>query len=113
MECFWTTARMREKLKNIQKTIDNDPKLKEAVERIKPQKNIWGILGIIIFFFLPELVTYIWQDELINWAHTHSISEPLEMQRWLYEKLEEMFRSGVSYLNLTIGGLFLFWIVKS
>ena len=113
MGCFWITAEMRDKLKQIQTKIDNDPRLKEAVDRIKPQKNIWGILGIVVFFFLPELVTYIWQDELISWSHTHSITEPLEMQRWLYAQLEDMFRAGVSYVNLTIGSLLLFWVVKS
>jgi len=104
---------MKEKLKKIQTKIDNDPKLKEAVERIKPQKSIWGILGIILFFFVPELLTYIWQDELIAWAHLHSVSEPLEMQRWLYRALEEMFISGVSWLNITLGVLLLLWILRS
>lgn len=104
---------MRKKLKHIQTKIDSDPKLKEAVERIKPQKNIWGILGIIIFFFLPELITYIWRDELIHWSHVHSMTEPNEMQRWLYTQLEEMFHSGVSYVNLTIGSLLLFWVIRS
>jgi len=102
---------MKERLKKIQTKINNDPKLKETINRIKPQKNIWGILGVIVFFFLPELITYVWQNELISWAHLHSEIEPLEMQRWLYEKLEEMFHSGVSYLNLIVGGLLLFWIV--
>jgi hypothetical protein len=101
---------MKEKLKQIQTKIDNDPKLKEAVERIKPQKNIWGILGIFVFFFLPELITYIWQDELIGWAHRHSMTDVLEMQRWLYKQLEVMFSSGVSWLNISIGILLLVWM---
>ncbi|SFV60724.1 hypothetical protein MNB_SV-3-1024 [hydrothermal vent metagenome] len=104
---------MKEKLKKIQTKIDNDPKLKEAVERIKPQKNIWGILGIVIFFFVPELITYIWQNELISWAHLHSLTEPLQMQRWLYGQLEKMFISGVSYVNIVIGILLLFWVWRS
>ena len=104
---------MKEKLKKIQTKIDSDPKLKEAVARIKPQKNIWGILGIVVFFFLPELITYIWQDELIGWTHRHSMTEALEMQRWIYTQLEEMFASGVSYVNLILGGLLLFWVLRS
>ena len=104
---------MREKIKEIQERIDHDPKLKEAVERIKPKKNIWGILGIILFFFVPELLTYIWQDELINWAHTHGMTEPLAMQRWLYGELEEMFISGVNWLNITLGVLLLLWVWRA
>ncbi len=104
---------MTEKIKKIQKRIDSDPKLKEAVEKIKPKKSIWGILGIVMFFFVPELVTYIWQDELISWAHLHSVTEPLDMQRWLYTQLEEMFASGVSWFNIGLGVLLLVWVWKS
>jgi len=103
---------MRNKIKAIQSHIDQDPKLKKAVTSIKPKKTIWGILGVIVFFFLPELVTYIWQDELINWAHEHSLTEPLEIQRMLYEQLEDMFRSGVSWFNLALGSLLLLWVLK-
>jgi hypothetical protein len=104
---------MRDKIKEIQNRIDQDSKLKEAVTRIKPKKTLWGIAGIILFFFLPELITFIWQDALINWAHTHSITEPLSMQRWLYGELEEMFISGVNWFNITLGVLLLLWVWRS
>jgi len=104
---------MKEKIKKIQKRIDSDPKLKEAVSKIKPKKNIWGILGIVLFFFVPELVTYIWQDELIAWAHLHSLTEPLELQRWTYKQLETMFISGVSWVNITLGIVLLIWVLRS
>jgi uncharacterized membrane protein len=104
---------MKEKIKEIQQRIESDPKLKEAVEKIKPKKNIWGILGIILFFFLPEMITYIWQNELIHWAHMHSISEASSALRMLYGQLEEMFISGVSWLNISIGVLLLLWVWRS
>jgi len=104
---------MKEKIKQMQHRMEHDPKLKEAVTRIKPKKTLWGIVGIILFFFLPELITFIWQDALINWSHTHSITEPLSMQRWLYGELEEMFISGVSWFNIVIGSLLLIWVWRS
>ena len=104
---------MKEKIKAIQKKIEKDPKFKQVSDSIKPKKGIWGIVGIVLFFFVPEVITFIWQDELINWAHLHSITEPLAMQRWLYTELEEMFASGVSWLNLVIGSLLLLWLFKS
>ena len=104
---------MRNKIKHIQNKINQDPKLKKAVDSIKPKKGIWGIVGIVLFFFLPEVITYIWQNELIDWAHLHSITEPLKMQRWLYTEIEEMFASGVSWFNLIIGSLLLLWLFKS
>ncbi len=103
---------MKKKIQKIQTRIDNDPRLKEAVSKIKPKKSIWGIGGIILFFFIPELLTYIWQDELINWAHTHSITEPIAMQRWLYAEMETMFSSGVSWLNITLGSALLVWVLR-
>jgi len=104
---------MNEKIKQIKKRLENDPKFNEAVKSIKPKKSFWGIAGIILVFFVPELITYLWQDELIVWAHEHSITEPLSSQRWLYAELEDMFRAGVSWFNLLLGSLFLFWVLKS
>ena len=104
---------MKKKFKAVKERLEQDPKFQEAAKSIKPKKTVWGVLGIILFFFVPELVTYIWQDELINWAHLHSIIEPLEMQRWLFKMLEEMFASGVSWVNLTFGSLLLLWLFKS
>ena len=104
---------MKKKIKAVREKLEQDPKFQEATKSIKPKKTVWGILGVVFFFFVPELVTYIWQDELISWAHLHSITEPLAMQRWLYSELEDMFASGVSWLNLALGSLLLLWVFKS
>ena len=104
---------MRNKIKKIQSRIDQDPKLKKAVTSIKPEKSVWGILGVFAFFFLPELITYIWQEPLVSWAHQHSITEPLESLRLLYGQLEEMFAGGVSWVNIGIGILLLIWLWRS
>jgi len=104
---------MKEKLRKLNERIENDPKLKKAVDSIKPKRTIWGVLGVITFFFLPELVTYIWQPELIGWAHHHAITEPLAMQRMLYTQLEKIFTHGVSWLNIGIGIALLVWVWRS
>jgi len=104
---------MKEKIKHIHRKLEQDPRFREAVNSIKPKKSIWGIAGIILFFFLPEAITYIWQDELVSWAHLHSITEPIAMQRWLFIQLEEMFASGISWVNLAIGTLLLLWVLRS
>ena len=69
-----------------------------------------GSLGIILFFFLPELITFIWQPELIDWAHAHSITEPLALRRMLCTQLEKIFAGGVSWLNIGIGAVLLVWM---
>jgi len=103
---------MKEKIKAIQARMEQDPKLKKAVTQLKPQKSFWGIAGVVIFFFLPELVTFLWQEELVSWSHLHSLTEPASSLRWLFTQLEEMFASGVSYVNLVLGSLLLWWAVR-
>ena len=100
---------MREKIRVIQYQLAQDPKLQEAVMRIKPQKSFWGIGGIVLFFFVPELVTYLWQPELVEWTHLQTLTDPSSSQRWLFGELEAMFRAGVSWFNLLLGGVLLWW----
>ncbi len=104
---------MREKIKEIQTRLEHDPKFQEAVEKIRPEWSFWGIVSIGLFFFLPELITAIWQSELIDWAHLHAITEPVEVVRKMYAMLEEMFCDGVSWLNVGLGVLFLWWAAKA
>jgi len=104
---------MTEKIKMIQQHLENDPKFQEAVEKIRPEWSFWGIVSIGLFFFLPELITAIWQSELVAWSHLHAISEPVELMRKMYTMLEEMFRDGVSWVNVGLGVLFLLWAARS
>jgi hypothetical protein len=104
---------MTEKIRNIHLRLENDPKFQERVNKIRPQWSIWGITGVIFFFFVPEIITAIWQEPLIHWAHLHSITEPMAPMRKMYALLEEMFVSGVSWVNIGLGLLFLWWAFAS
>ncbi len=104
---------MREKIKEIQTRLEHDPKFQEAVEKIRPEWSFWGIMSIGLFFFLPELITAIWQPELVAWAHLHAITESVEIVRKMYAMLEEMFADGVSWINVGLGVLFLWWGFKA
>jgi len=104
---------MKQKLNKIYKKMQNDDKLKKVADSIRPQRTIWGIIGTVVFFFIPEIVVYIWQSELVNWAHSRSITEPIALSRMLYVQLEEMFASGVSWVNIGIGIVLLVWMWRS
>jgi hypothetical protein len=54
-----------------------DPKFQEAVERWRSEWSFCGIMGVVLFFFVPEIVITIWQKPLIYWVHLYSITEPL------------------------------------
>ena len=90
--------------------MENDPAFKKAVDSLRPKRTLWGVAGIVLFFFVPELITYIWQPELVSWAHLHSITEPIAIQRALYAQLEKMFADGVSWFNILVGSILLIWV---
>jgi hypothetical protein len=100
---------MREKIKTIHRRLEHDPKFQEAVDKLRPEWSFWGIMSVALFFFVPEIVTAIWQEPLIDWAHLHSITEPVTVMRKMYAMLEEMFRDGVSWFIIWLVILFLWF----
>jgi len=100
---------MREKIETIKTRLEHDPKFQEAVGKIRPEWSFWGIMGVALFFFLPELVTAVWQEQLVAWAHLHAVTEPVEVIRKMYGMLEEMFAGGVSWVNIGLGVAVLYW----
>lgn len=91
---------MRDKLKKI----TQNKKLKEALKKQKPSKTIWGFFGVIIFFILPEVITYFWGVDIVAFAQSRENNE-LISQALIY-----LFEDGVSYVNLTIGFALLVWL---
>jgi hypothetical protein len=104
---------MRDKINQIHQVLAQDEKFQQSLNSIKPQKSIWGFLGIVLFFFVPEIVGVIWGDEIISWIHSLAITEPNATIRWMYEKIEKSYKDGVSYFNIILGFGFLYWMYKS
>jgi len=50
---------MKEKIKAKAQAIVQNPNAKKALQSIKPQKNFWGIGGVVLFFIVPEIIAYI------------------------------------------------------
>jgi len=102
--------RTKNKINELKKRAEQNPALKKSVESIKPDLSIWGVLGVIGFFILPEIIGFAWGVEIASWAHAQTLSEPSYLGRKLYWLLELMFEDGGSYINLTIGILLLVWL---
>jgi len=68
-------------------------------------------LGVLILFILPEIIGFIWGKEIASWAHTHYLTSPSEIARLNYYILEEIFKDGGSWLNLSIGLALLIWAI--
>jgi len=101
---------MKERLKQAVRHTARNPVLRKSAEVMKPDRTVWGILGILFFFILPEIIGFIWGEELTAWAHGKTLVEPTEMGRKLYWLVEKLFEEGGSYINLTIGILLLLWL---
>ncbi len=84
------------------------PAIQRSLEQLKPKKTFWGIVGVAIFFILPEIVAFIWGDEISAWAQAH-LAEPLPLDKeYQYKAIEMMFGEG-SWFNLLFGIGLLVW----
>jgi len=101
---------MKRKIKNIAQKTSQNPVLRETAKSIKPSRSIWGVLGVFLFFILPEIIGFWRGKEIASWAHQEFLQEPSKIGRATYWLLEKLFENGGSYLNLSIGILLLYWI---
>jgi ABC-type multidrug transport system permease subunit len=98
---------MRDKLNNLK----NNPEFQEKLQEMKPKRNIWGILGVVLFFFVPEVVNVLWHKEITAWImeliHSAPITPMSELLEWMTGKA---FTGEVSFFNIGLGIAFLVWI---
>ena len=88
--------------------IKEHPATKQSLQQLKPNKTFWGILGVAIFFIVPEIVAFIWGDQITAYAQ-HQLSMPLTLDKeYQYKLLEMMFGEG-SWFNLLFGIGLLVW----
>ena len=86
----------------------NKDKLNEAKDRIKPQATWWALVGIIFFFFVPEIVAYFWGAELKSYFLQIASLQDSSILKKLYEESADMVSEN-SILNITIGLGFVYW----
>jgi len=86
----------------------NKEKLEEAKQKIKPQTSIWALIGIIFFFFVPEIIAFFWGTDLKGYfLHLASLQDN-SILRKLYEESADMISEN-SILNIIIGLGFVYW----
>ena len=101
---------MKKRIKSAAEKAAKNPALRKSAQSLKPSRSIWGVLGVLLFFILPELVGFYRGAEIAAWAHTHTVTEPTEIGRRLYWVLEKLFEDGGSWINLSIGIALLGWL---
>lgn len=101
---------MKKRLQEKAKQISQNPAAKKAVLSMKPQKSIWGFLGVIVFFILPEIIAFFYGADITAYAKMQLLQPNTVEMEYYYKFLVMMFEDGVSYLNLIIGIGLLIWL---
>lgn len=100
---------MKEKLKVKVQQIAQNPKTQQTLQSMKPEKSIWGFLGIVLFLIVPEIVAFIWGIEITEYAKAHKLFAESMAEQQYYNLLILLFEEGGSWFNLAIGAAFLIW----
>ncbi|MDP2893548.1 MAG: hypothetical protein Q8N78_04190 [Sulfurimonas sp.] len=101
---------MRHKIKAKVIEIAKNPHTQKAILSMKPQKNLWGISGVVLFFIVPEIIAYIWGADITQYAKNELLMPHDFLEKQYYELLVMLFEEGMSFLNLSIGLALLVWL---
>lgn len=89
----------------------NEEKFEELKDKLRPGRSWWALLGIVVFFFLPEIAAYFYGAEIKHFFALKASSAGSFLQAKLYGQLESLGEN--SFLNITVGVLFTIWFFKS
>ena len=88
--------------------IKEHPITRQSMQQLKPKKSFWSLLGVAVFFILPEIVAMIWGEDIRAYTQ-HHLMQPLSLdQEYKYKAIEMLFTEP-SFINLAIGVALLVW----
>lgn len=102
--------RVKEKFKIRAKSIAQHSATKKILKDMKPEKSLWGIIGVLFFFILPEVIAYFYAEDITRFAKSALTEVPTLPEKYLYDLLIMLFEEGVSWLNFGIGIILLIWL---
>jgi hypothetical protein len=82
--------------------------LKESFLKIKPTKTFWGIGSVILFFIVPDVISFIWGDEIKSFFDAKAAGTFMSQEKYICTKFGELLSEG-SWLNIAIGIAILVW----
>ncbi len=92
------------------KEITEHPVAQHTLRSLKPEKSLWGILGVVFFFIAPEIVAYFFGEAITVYAKESLMVSSSWVDKYTYEMLITLFEEGVSWLNVSIGSVLLVWL---
>ncbi len=88
----------------------NHEKLEEIKDKLRPGKSWWALLGIILFFFVPEIAAYFYGDEIKHYFALKASSSDSLLKAKLYTELKSLGENSI--FNILLGVLFTIWFFK-
>jgi len=88
----------------------NQEKLNELKKQLQPGRSWWALVGIIVFFFLPEVAAYFYGDAIKHFFALKASSSESFLQAKLYKQLESLGEN--SLFNILLGILFTIWFFR-
>ena len=101
---------MKHKLKAKAQQIAKNPITKKALLSIKPDKSLWGFLGIVFFFIVPEIIAFIWGVNITAYAKAQLPLATFLIDEQYYKLLIMLCEEGGSWVNIGIGIVLLIWL---
>jgi hypothetical protein len=100
---------MKYKLQAKACRIAQSPTTKKALIAMKPEKSVWGFLGIVLFLIVPEIIAFIYGIEITAYAKEGLLLTTSTIEKYYFDLLVMLFEEGGSWFNLAIGGALLIW----
>ena len=97
---------MKRKIKNF----ITHPKTKQVFISMKPERSLVGFFGIVLLFILPEIIAFIWGEEITRFAQAQLLLTPTLVMEYYFKFLIMMFSEGGSWINLILGFGLLIWL---
>ncbi len=89
----------------------NQKKLEEVKDKLRPGKSWWALLGIIFFFFVPEIAAYFYGDVIKEYFAQLASSSDSYLKAKLYTQLESLGENSI--FNIILGIAFVIWFFRA
>lgn len=108
-EFDYNSIHMKHTIKTKAQQLVHNPTTRKVFTAMKPEKSIWGFLGIVLFLIVPEIIAFIWGSPITAYAKGELLNATSAVERQYYELLLMLFEEGGSWFNLGIGVALLIW----
>ena len=89
----------------------NKEKLEILKSQLAPSKSYWALVGIVFFFFIPEIVAFFWGKEIKQYFNNLLQTSSNSIECYLFKLLKSL--GDISFLNIVLGIIFLIWFFKN